>query len=713
MKQIVVGEVVQAVGGDTTRALDQSIQARGICTDSRELAPECVFFALRGPNFDGHSYVAEAVGKGAVAAVCATDWQPGPELDQLPVIRVPDTRQALGDLARHWRRKCAPTVIAITGSMGKTTVTAMVAHVLSRVAKCVKSPQSFNNDVGVPLSIFQLEPEHQYAVLELGTSNFGEIRYLTSVAEPDIGVLTNVSETHLANLHSVEGVARAKAELFETMRPDGTAVVNVDNPHCVSIMGQYPGRAISFGFSPKANIWARQVTHDNGTLAFALPGGPQFELRLPGEFNVGNALACIAVCSHLGVPLETIAKALSDFSLPPKRMSIETVRGVVWINDAYNSNPASARAALTELGRRESKHRKIAILGDMLELGSASAALHHQVGEFAASQNLDRLWAVGEQAAELANAAKDAGLAPSRVHHRARIEEAIAEIVPFLRPGDTVLLKGSRGMHMERVLEAFKERSDAAQTTAPSRSKKRPVSRLSDDARREMILRYLPLVSRVVYAAQSTMDGFLTMDDLRSAANLGLIHAIDNFDPNRGVKFETYACRRMLGAILDDQRLHDPLSRYMRGKLNKVNRAKDRLRLTHGRDASIVEIAEALEWPVEKLFKILRAAEISPVSIDTRVAADQEVSLLDRQAVIDWRYRVRAGRELVDLGELIQQLNRTERHVVMLRYVEDFSMKQIAEALGLSPSRVTQLHKGLLERLRRLARNAQATAQEN
>lgn len=429
----------------------------GFSTDTRSLQPGELFIPLRGENFDGHDFLLQAVQRGAAACLSEEVVAGLP----VPVVRVADTLKALGDLAAAVRQGFSGPVAAVTGSSGKTTTKEMLAAVLALTGPGLKTEGNFNNLVGLPHTLFRLNPgEHRWAVLEMGMSARGEIARLAEIASPQVGIITNVGPAHLETLHGLDGVARAKGELFAALPAGGTAVINADDTRVSAIPVANGARRLFYGLSERAEVRAEAVEPAGETVSFRLVL-PQavlsVRLATPGRHNVHNALAAAAAACALGVEPETIVRGLESFR--PTRGRMETVvlpGGVTLLEDTYNANPLSVKAALTALDEMGGGGRRIAVLGDMLELGAESAAFHREVGEAAAAR-VDHLLLFGEMAEETASGARGAGLAPERVRIVPTHEAAAECLRELIRPGDRILVKGSRGMRMEKVCAALRE----------------------------------------------------------------------------------------------------------------------------------------------------------------------------------------------------------------------------------------------------------------
>ena len=432
-----------------------SVEFQGFSTDSRTLQPGDLFIPLRGDNFDGHDHMAQAIQRGAVA--CLSEEMIGGLL--VPVIKVADTLKAMGDLAAAVRRQFSGPVIGITGTSGKTTCKEMLAAILVDIGPGLKSAGNFNNLIGVPLTLFGLQPEHRWAVVEMGMSARGEIARLAEIATPKIGLITNVGAGHLENFDGISGVARAKGELFIHLPTDGVALINADDPEVRMLPVANGVRRVLFGTSSDAAIRADNITAHNGSVSFDLVIDAAVQravLPLPGRHNVANALGAAATASVLGVGLPEIVAGLESFKPCPGRMELLELPGdIVVLEDSYNANPLSVHAALDALHDLSSPGRRIAVLADMLELGLSAPELHHQIGKVAA-ERADWLFTLGPLAEEIARGAVDAGFPDDRVFVAQSHDELVARLLEILQAGDRVLIKGSRGMRMEKVTASLR-----------------------------------------------------------------------------------------------------------------------------------------------------------------------------------------------------------------------------------------------------------------
>ncbi|MFA0757991.1 MAG: hypothetical protein KEFWMYNX_002292 [Candidatus Fervidibacter sp.] len=430
----------------------------GVCPDSRKVQRGDLFVALKGERFDGHDFVAEAAAKGAAAAMVQH-----PFASVIPQVLVADTLRALGDLAaaylRHLREKNPDLcVVAITGSSGKTTTKAMVAAIVQAAMPSVSSPESFNNEIGVPLTVLQAEPSHRALVLEYAMRKKGDIAYLCRIAPPEIAVITNIGTAHIGLLGSRQAIAEAKAEILLWDEGDGfapMAVLPTDDDFADFLRRRSKGKVITFGFSPDAHVRGLRCEMDwDGTTLAATDGTQTIQVRLPtwGEHNARNALAALAVAKAMGIAWATASEALTKFQPPKMRLQRQWIEppGCWVINDAYNANPDSVKAALRTLKALPAQ-RRVAVLGEMLELGAFHEQGHREVGEVAA-ETVDLLLVVGEGAMAIAEGALAAGMPSERVVRFATLKEAQKVWREWLRAGDAVLLKASRAVGLERLL---------------------------------------------------------------------------------------------------------------------------------------------------------------------------------------------------------------------------------------------------------------------
>jgi len=432
------------------------IPVEGVSTDSRTARAGEAFFALRGPKFDGHDFLPAAAAAGCVAAV--VDWEvPLGEdvLSRFPggVVGVCDTLAALGDLAGQCRQHLPATVVAVTGSNGKTTVKRMIHHILSRARRGRASCRSFNNAVGVPLTLFEVDPGDEYVVCELGTNAPGEIAALSRIARPDVAVITSVSETHLEGLIDLEHVAAEKAAILGGLSDNGMAVVWSDSEPLGRAVRAYDARIIRFGEDDSAELRLTGYEPRPGGGRFELNGRLWADLPVPGRHSALNAISAIAVAQRFGFDQDAAAEALADFVGEQMRLEPIPAGAVTIVNDAYNANPASLLAAAQALESFPGK-RRVLVAGDMLELGPRSVELHRAAGAALAGCPVDVVIGVGPLAEHIAAGAASAGNVTAETIRS--VEAACNRLPRMLEPGDVVLLKGSRRMAMERLLEPIR-----------------------------------------------------------------------------------------------------------------------------------------------------------------------------------------------------------------------------------------------------------------
>jgi len=457
MEVLSAGEIVNAAQGILMN-FEGDLEISGVSIDSRRINPGDMFIALKGESFDGHDFIGKAVEKGAALVVT----QRLPEGCRVPYILVEDTLKALQDIARYYRSKFPIPFVAITGSAGKTTTKDMIASVLSRKFKVIKTEGNLNNAIGLPLTLLKLQYSHQIAVLEMGMSSLGEISLLSDIVRQDIGVISNVGLTHIEKLGSRENILKAKLELFSYFDSENTAVINGDN----GMLGGFRSekyRVIKYGLKESNDISAYAIDEKGEAgISFSvdLEGvKSDFTVMLPGIHNVYNALSAIAVARLFGMEPKDIREGLISFKPSAMRMEIINLDGrVKLINDVYNANPESMKAAIDVLNTMKSGGRGICILGDMLELGDLSHEEHYKTGAYAASSGAEAIIAVGEFSDDIKRGAMASGMNSSSVHAFSGTKEAAVSLDELVRPGDTVLIKGSRGMKMEYIVDYLRER---------------------------------------------------------------------------------------------------------------------------------------------------------------------------------------------------------------------------------------------------------------
>jgi len=423
-----------------------------ISIDSRTIKKGQVFIAVKGDNFDGHNFVARAFQRGASAAIISRNVNTRPKY-RPRLIRVKDTVKTLGEVARAHRLKFKIPVVAVTGSNGKTTTKDLLAHVLSVRYRVLKSEASFNNHIGLPLTLLKIRDRHEVVVLEMGTNHRGEIGRLSRMAVPDIGVITNIGPVHLEFLKTLRNVFKAKTELLKGLRRGGTAVLNKDDIFLRNIKN--PGcKKTYFGIYEKCTYRAECLEEKSNRWSFTIAGNRRIRLALLGRHNIYNALAAIAVARVFNISLDAIKSRIESFRMHcPKRLDFKIVNGRHILDDTYNSNPASFQCAVDLLERFEAPGKKIVVAGDMLELGAKSRSLHAAVGEEIAGKNFDALITVGAFSRFVAAAARKSNM--SFVRHASSHRKAAKILKSISKKGDLVLVKGSRGMRMEKIIDAL------------------------------------------------------------------------------------------------------------------------------------------------------------------------------------------------------------------------------------------------------------------
>jgi UDP-N-acetylmuramoyl-tripeptide--D-alanyl-D-alanine ligase len=437
--------LAEAAAVTSGRVSGADVRFAGVSSDSRALARAELFVALRGERFDGHDFLAAAAQRGAAAAIVDARFQGA---YPLPVLVVEDTRRALGDLARHWRARFAPALVAITGSNGKTTVKEMLAAIFRQhagEAAVLATRGNLNNDIGLPLTLLALRPAHRWCAIELGMNHKGEIAYLAGIAAPTVALVNNAQREHLEFMGSVEEVAAENASVYEALPAGGVAVINADDAQAAFFRARAAGRrVVDFGLGAGAVGARHALKHLSSELRLRLPDGEaEATLAIPGLHNVRNALAAAACAHAVNIPVQTIAEGLSAFRPYTGRLQVKhSPRGATVIDDSYNANPDSVRAAIDVLASCPAP--TALVLGDMGEVGAQGPEFHREVGAYAREKGITRLLALGEAASQAVEAF-GAGAA-----HFATVEELVSKV-----EAKTILVKGSRFMKMERVVAAL------------------------------------------------------------------------------------------------------------------------------------------------------------------------------------------------------------------------------------------------------------------
>ena len=484
MIKLTLAEVVQAIDGRPWGELP-TVSVGGVSTDSRSTAADELFFAIRGPHFDGHDYAVAALKRGAVAAVVETARAEAvaKELSDsgvpLPrgavLIEVGNTVTALGRLAAYHRRQLSADVIAVVGSNGKTTIKAMIHHILSGRLRGRCSPKSYNNEIGVPLTLLSAEQADEYLVVEIGTNAPGEIAALGTIAQPDMVVITCIGEEHLEGLRNLEGVAAEECSILSKLRGKGFAAINIEAPEIRRHLPSDGLHVATFGRSPEADVRLTidsehgrepaEPGHAAPWLRFKLNDRFPFRLRLVGAHNAVNAAGAVTIARRLGFDYPEAAVRLESFVAPPMRTEVMEAAGVTIVNDAYNANPQSAAAAIDVLEQMPCRGQRIAVFGEMRELGAASAELHRKVAERLRRGPIKRVILVGDGTGPMYEALSGGDLFGPSVERCQRVDECLERLAGSVRAGDVVLLKASRAVELDRLVEPLRERLRAIPVT--------------------------------------------------------------------------------------------------------------------------------------------------------------------------------------------------------------------------------------------------------
>jgi len=451
MKTLFLDEICEIISARC--GADMNVyEVKGISTDSRTMRAGELFFAIKGEKFDGHDFVSSAFEKGAVGAVVEREPELTDESYRGRLLYVDDVIRAMGGLASYYRDELACTVIAITGSNGKTTTKEMIYHILSKRYKGKRSQKSFNNQIGVPLTLLDVEVNDEFLVSELGSNHPGEIDYLGNIVRPDIAVITQIGESHLEGFGSIDRVASEKASIVRHVRAGGAIVANGDNHILMRLISHPEATVFSFGTSEDNDMRVGQIVQRKGGIKFTVNGRFKFFVPVIGRHNAINCLAAIVVARRMGFEMDQINEALSDFRLPAMRLEVIDADGVTIINDAYNANPVSMSAAIDVLVNYPCRGRRIFCCGDMLELGSQSESFHRQLGARIGCSEIDVLIVVGGFAKQVGKEAISAGLKRENVFVSEKTEQVSEVLKSLICQGDVILIKGSRAMKMEKII---------------------------------------------------------------------------------------------------------------------------------------------------------------------------------------------------------------------------------------------------------------------
>ncbi len=452
MEKLCLSEIAAALG--VSAPIEAEITE--VCTDTRNLPEGCLFLALKGARFDGHTFAKRAVENGAAAVVVEY------EIEGCPCLVVPSTARALLQIAAYYRQKFSPVLVGVTGSVGKTTTKEMIAVVLSSVYETLKTQGNLNNEIGLPKTLMELNSKHEAAVIEMGMSNFGEIHRLSCTTQPTIGVITNIGFSHIENLKSQEGILQAKLEILDGMAADAPLVVNGDDPRLAPLKEQLSRPVYTYGIeNMQADVRAVDIESGEGCISFTVvhDGTECCRVTLPcvGLHNVLDALGAYCVGRLAGAEPEQIAQALGTYKTVGFRQNIEQHGPYTVIADCYNASPDSMRAALQVLKEMKSSGRKVAVLGDMLELGELSRKLHEIVGDMASISGADQIFCYGKYGHDMARNAAAGG---ASVFYTEDKIELCSAVRAYMRPGDLLLFKASRGMHLEDCIKEIFSQED-------------------------------------------------------------------------------------------------------------------------------------------------------------------------------------------------------------------------------------------------------------
>jgi len=453
METLKCKEIVKAVDG---KLLSGSLEAEfsNITTDSRAVKNGDFFIPLVGEKFDGHDYILSSFEKGANGCFTHKDIS---GIDGKIVIKVEDTLVALRKLASYYRQKFDIPFVGITGSVGKTSTKDMVYSVLSQKYNVLKTQGNFNNEIGVPLTVFNLESSHEAGVVEMGMSGLGEISRLTSIVKPDIAIITNIGLSHIEKLGSRQNILKAKMEILEGLKDNGLVILNGDDSLLSGLKGLLKYRTVFYGMEEGLDYQAYNISSQGemGTSFEITIGNENYKVHVPapGVHNIYNALAAIAAGIEMNIPVEDIIKGIGEFLPGKMRLNIIDLNGIKIINDAYNASPQSMEVAINVLKDVASgNNRTIAVLGDMLELGDLSVNAHRDVGKYAVKKDVSYIFTVGEKSKDILEGAIEAGVGKDRVQHFKNNTEAGKFLIDFVKPGDVLVVKGSRGMKMEEIV---------------------------------------------------------------------------------------------------------------------------------------------------------------------------------------------------------------------------------------------------------------------
>lgn len=470
MENCKIRELIKAVSGKIIQG-NQDCLVSNISIDSRTLIPGDLFFTIVGPNFDGHDFIIEAFKRGAVGVVVCKGASTLLQNEQIDkdkiIIEVKDTLSALQDWSKHYKDKFKTFNICVTGSNGKTTTKEIIAHVLSQEFPLLKTSGNYNNEIGIPLTLLQLNKSHKMLVAEMGMRGLGEIKTLTNFIPPDLAVITNIGEAHIGLLGSKDNIFKAKSELLQSLDKDGKAIINRDDPYYFKMLDIVKDKKVyTFGIENRSDIMAgniRMVSDKGMRFSLEAQNSKSREINLPllGRYNIYNALAAVAVAFALGIEFDLIERGVSSFKPLDLHMQLSNFyNGIKILNDSYNASPLSVKNALETLAEAAQNNGKIAILGDMLELGEKTDFYHREIGKEVVKLSIDVLITIGQGGKIIAQSSKKEGMAEERVFSFEKNEKLnlAKKLLNLIKPGNFVLLKGSREMKMEEILEFWQKK---------------------------------------------------------------------------------------------------------------------------------------------------------------------------------------------------------------------------------------------------------------
>ena len=456
MEPLYVNEIVGATKGKLVKG-DPTFQIKGISIDSRSIKKGDLFIAIKGDNFDGYDFIDNAIKSGASGIILSSLHSPLKTLSPAFVIKVSNTLKALQNLAKYYRGEFDIPIIGITGSNGKTTVKDMTESILSQKLRITGTIGNYNNQVGVPLTAFRLSKDSRAGIFEMGISSYKEMKNLGEIVYPDIAVITNINIAHMQYFKTVRNLVNAKAKLLDFVSKEGTVILNADDKYFSFLKAMAKCRVISFGIKSRADVMAEDISILPTSTKFLLNGAVKITLTVPGIHNVYNALAAAAVSLQFSKDLNLVRDGLGNFKPPEMRMQIIRRKNLVIINDAYNANPASTRAALEMLRNINSKGRKVFIFANMFELGRWQVSEHKKIGKLVAESQIDIFITIGKLAGLSAETAQKNGFNKDKIFLFEDSREVGEKLLSILESNDTLVLKGSRAMRLENILEVLKE----------------------------------------------------------------------------------------------------------------------------------------------------------------------------------------------------------------------------------------------------------------